>query len=69
MNEILKDNGGNNYNIPHMNKDALMRENRLPLKIKVTEEAKNLTKHPTPQKSPKTTTLQDKKAFTDTLYT
>ena len=40
MNEILKDNSGNNYNIPHMNKDALMRGNWLLLKIKVTEEAK-----------------------------
>ena len=40
MNEILKDNGGNNYDIPHMNKDALMKQNKLPLKIQVCEEAK-----------------------------
>ena len=40
MNEILKDNGGNNYDIPHMNKDALMKQNKLPLKIQVCKEAK-----------------------------
>ena len=40
MNEILKNNGGNYYDILHMNKNALMRENRLPLKIRVTKKAK-----------------------------
>ena len=40
MNEILKDNEGNNYDIPHMNKDALMKQNKLPLKIQECKEAK-----------------------------
>ena len=40
MNKTLKDNGGNNYDIPHMKKDTLMRQNKLPLKIKVTKKAK-----------------------------
>ena len=30
MNEILKDYGGNNFRIPHMNKEKLERDNRLP---------------------------------------
>ena len=30
MNEILKDYGGNNFKIPHMNKEKLEADNRLP---------------------------------------
>jgi hypothetical protein len=30
MNEIIKDNGGNDYKLPHMNKEKLEREGRLP---------------------------------------
>jgi hypothetical protein len=35
MNEIIKDNGGNDYNLPHMNKEKLEREGRLPLVLTV----------------------------------
>ena len=39
MNEILKDNGGNNYKIPHLSKDKLEREGRLPWVLEVNKEA------------------------------
>ena len=40
MNQILKDDGGNYYDIPHLKKDALMKKKQLPSKIKVCKEAK-----------------------------
>ena len=40
MNEIIKSNGGNQYKLPHMNKDKLEREGRLPRVLDVTEEAR-----------------------------
>lgn len=38
MNETLKDNGGNAYNIPHMNKKKLQENKRLPNVINVCKE-------------------------------
>jgi hypothetical protein len=35
----LKCNGGNEYKLPHMNKDKLEREGRLPTALQVTKEA------------------------------
>ena len=40
MNEIINSNGGNQYQLPHMNKDKLEREGRLPSVLDVTEEAR-----------------------------
>ncbi|XP_015163525.1 uncharacterized protein [Solanum tuberosum] len=34
MNEVMKDSGGNNYKVPHMNKERLERENNLPLQVR-----------------------------------
>ena len=39
MNEIIKSNGGNQYKIPHMGKEKLEKENRLPKALPVCEEA------------------------------
>ena len=39
MNEILKDNGGNNYKIPHLSKAKLEREGRLPWVLEVNKDA------------------------------
>ena len=39
MNETLKHHGGNNYKLPHMNKEKLEREGRLPVAIKVDASA------------------------------
>ena len=39
LNEIIKCNGHNTYKIPHMNKERLERNNRLPLTLDVCEEA------------------------------
>ncbi|KAH0704895.1 hypothetical protein KY289_009971 [Solanum tuberosum] len=33
MNEVMKDSGGNNYKVPHMNKERL-EENDLPLQVR-----------------------------------
>ncbi|KAH0638981.1 hypothetical protein KY290_036286 [Solanum tuberosum] len=34
MNEVMKDKGGNNYKVPHMNKERLEREGDLPLQVR-----------------------------------
>ena len=39
MNKILDCHGGSNYKIPHLGKEKLEREGRLPLVLKVTETA------------------------------
>jgi hypothetical protein len=39
LNQILENNGGNHYSIPHMNKEKLEREGRLPKVLKVTTAA------------------------------
>jgi hypothetical protein len=39
MNQILENNGGNNYSIPHMNKEKLEKEGCLPKVLKVTSAA------------------------------
>ena len=39
MNEIIKSNGGNQYKIPHMGKEKLEKENRLPVVLEVCPEA------------------------------
>jgi hypothetical protein len=39
FNEILYHHGGNEYKIPHMNKDRLERLNQLPVAVRLTEEA------------------------------
>ena len=39
MNEIIDSGGDNSYRIPHMGKDKLEKENRLPLTIAVTKAA------------------------------
>jgi hypothetical protein len=39
LNEIIECNGDNTYKIPHMGKERLEREGRLPLVIAVTEAA------------------------------
>ena len=40
MNRIIECHGDNDYKLPHMNKDKLEREGRLPEHLKVTEEAR-----------------------------
>ena len=40
MNEIIKSNGGNQYKLPHINKEKLEREGRLPRVLDLTEEAR-----------------------------
>lgn len=40
LNQIIRNNGGNQYKIPHMKKDKLERENRLPLTLPVSNDAK-----------------------------
>ena len=42
MNEIIEDDGGNNYKILHLNKDHLEREGTLPEVLDVTDTAKPL---------------------------
>jgi hypothetical protein len=42
MNETLKFNGGNEYKLPHMNKDKLEKEGRLPTVLMVDEFVQNL---------------------------
>ena len=39
LDEILKCGGGNNYKIPHMGKEKLRREGRLPTRIEASDEA------------------------------
>ena len=39
MNEIIEDGGGNRYKIPHLNKERLEREGRLPTVLSVTDVA------------------------------
>ena len=39
LNQILEYNGDNHYSIPHMNKDKLERENRLPIVLPVTRDS------------------------------
>jgi hypothetical protein len=39
LNEVLESYGNNHYRIPHMSKEKLRREGRLPLRIKVSEAA------------------------------
>ena len=39
LNEILKDNGGNDYKLPHINKAQLERNGELPSSIHIAEEA------------------------------
>jgi hypothetical protein len=39
LNEIIEDDGGNNYNIPHLNKARLEREGTLPEVLEVTPAA------------------------------
>ncbi|KAH0744694.1 hypothetical protein KY290_032687 [Solanum tuberosum] len=41
MNEVMKDSGGNNYKVPHMNKERLERENDLPLQVRCDVDAVN----------------------------
>ena len=41
MNQIIATDGGNDFKIPHMNKDQLEREGRLPVTIQVTPMAGN----------------------------
>lgn len=33
MIEVMKDNGGNNYKVPYLNKNGLEREGNLPLQL------------------------------------
>lgn len=40
LDKIILHHGNNNYKIPHMNKDRLERENRLPVSVSVSMEAK-----------------------------
>ena len=42
MNEVLKCHGDNTYKIPHMNKDKLERENKLPVVLEVAPIARKL---------------------------
>ena len=42
MNEILKHDGGNDYKIPHLNKEKMEREGTLPEALEVTDVAKQL---------------------------
>ena len=37
LNKTTETNGGNHHKIPHMNKDKLEHENRLPVVLEVTE--------------------------------
>ena len=39
LNEIIKSHGSNQYKIPHMNKEKMEKENRLPLALEVSPEA------------------------------
>ena len=39
MNEIIENDGGNDYNVPHMGKDQLERQGRLPIVLAVTKKA------------------------------
>jgi hypothetical protein len=39
MNEIIKEQGGNKYKIPHMSKDKLIRNGTLPVVLDVSPEA------------------------------
>ena len=39
LNKIIECDGDNQYRIPHMNKDKLERENRLPVQLEVTKAA------------------------------
>ena len=38
MNEILKDQGSNDYKLPHMGKEKLEREGQLPIVLEVAAE-------------------------------
>ena len=42
LNEIIKGDGNNQYKIPHMNKERLERQNRLPEAVEVCQEALQL---------------------------
>jgi hypothetical protein len=48
LNQILENNGGNHYSIPHMNKEKLEREGRLPKVLKVTTAAAKFDEKQTP---------------------
>jgi hypothetical protein len=39
FNQIIEDYGGNNYKIPHLNKNLLEKEDRLPIAVEVTAAA------------------------------
>ena len=39
MNEIIENNGDNDFTVPHMGKDALTRRGELPKCIEVVDEA------------------------------
>lgn len=41
MNEIIDNDGGNDFKLPHMNKKRLEKEGRLPKVLDVTEHVQN----------------------------